>query len=147
VITGDFFQLPPAMKTFKYAFEAKFWKQAIPNTFNLTQIFRQRDQEFINMLNAVRYGMLTYAYIDILQQRCSAPVEYDDDVEPTELYPVRWAVEAANKERLGRLNTVLYTFTAFDFGPDYLLNKVLAEPILHLGVGAQVRRTQVFFLR
>ncbi|KIL69308.1 hypothetical protein M378DRAFT_776094, partial [Amanita muscaria Koide BX008] len=46
IVTGDFFQLPPVTKggQVKFAFEAEFWKQTINHTFNLTKVFRQRDQ-------------------------------------------------------------------------------------------------------
>ena len=46
IVTGDFFQLPPVNKgsqAVKFAFEAEYWKQTIKQTFNLTQVFRQKD--------------------------------------------------------------------------------------------------------
>jgi ATP-dependent DNA helicase PIF1 len=47
IVTGDFFQLPPVTKgnaQVKFAFEATLWNQTIQRTFNLTKVFRQRDQ-------------------------------------------------------------------------------------------------------
>lgn len=46
IVTGDFFQLPPVTKggDVKFAFEATLWKKTIQRTFNLTKVFRQRDQ-------------------------------------------------------------------------------------------------------
>jgi ATP-dependent DNA helicase PIF1 len=46
VVTGDFFQLPPIMKAgqVKFAFEAQKWGECIHRTFNLTKVFRQKDQ-------------------------------------------------------------------------------------------------------
>lgn len=47
IITGDFFQLPPVSKSIvKFAFEAEQWSKVIPRTFNLTQVFRQKDQGY-----------------------------------------------------------------------------------------------------
>lgn len=45
VVTGDFFQLPPVTKSgsVKFAFEAAYWSKSIQRTFNLTQVFRQKD--------------------------------------------------------------------------------------------------------
>lgn len=45
IVTGDFFQLPPVTKggSVKFAFEAELWSQTIKKTFNLTQVFRQKD--------------------------------------------------------------------------------------------------------
>ena len=47
IITGDFFQLPPVAnrrQEAKFAFEAKSWNKAVPNTIKLTSVFRQKDQ-------------------------------------------------------------------------------------------------------
>ena len=46
VVTGDFFQLPPVMKgaQAKFAFEAETWGDTLKHTFNLTKVFRQKDQ-------------------------------------------------------------------------------------------------------
>lgn len=41
--------------------------------------------EFIQMLNAIRYGMLTDRYIQILGEECAVPVGYTDGIEPTQL--------------------------------------------------------------
>ena len=46
IVTGDFFQLPPVTKggQVKFAFEAQQWSECIQRTFNLTKVFRQKDQ-------------------------------------------------------------------------------------------------------
>jgi hypothetical protein len=105
---------------------------------------------FIDMLNLIRYGMLTYADINTLQHRCSIPVKYNDDVKPTispltlnsaypswmYRYPLREAVDEANQERFQRLSTPLDTFEAIDSGPAFLLAKCLADSRLQLCAGA-----------
>lgn len=46
VVCGDFFQLPPVQKdsNVKFAFEAEKWDKCLERTFNLTKVFRQKDQ-------------------------------------------------------------------------------------------------------
>jgi ATP-dependent DNA helicase PIF1 len=46
IVTGDFFQLPPVTKgtAVKFAFEAEWWGKTVTKTFNLTRVFRQKDQ-------------------------------------------------------------------------------------------------------
>jgi len=47
VVTGDFFQLPPVPdygREAKFTFEAEKWKECIPHTIKLTNVFRQKDQ-------------------------------------------------------------------------------------------------------
>jgi ATP-dependent DNA helicase PIF1 len=52
VVTGDFFQLPPVVKSgeTKFAFEAECWPKVISRTFNLTKVFRQKDQGILFVL-------------------------------------------------------------------------------------------------
>jgi ATP-dependent DNA helicase PIF1 len=85
VVTGDFFQLPPVSKgTSSFAFEAKAWKSSIHHTVNLTQVFRQKDTEFIDMLNEMRFGRLSAASIAKFHALSREP-KYDDGIVPTEL--------------------------------------------------------------
>ena len=48
-------------------------------------MFRQRDPEFVDMLNAMRFGKLDPAMIMQLRQ-LSRAVKYDDGIEPADLY-------------------------------------------------------------
>lgn len=106
MVTGDFFQLPPVTKNannVKFAFEATLWNQTIKRTFNLTKVFRQSDQglpcfllpgltltcaqEFIDMLNEMRFGRLTSKSIAKFQS-LSREIVYEDGLAATELYGV-----------------------------------------------------------
>ena len=86
IVTGDFFQLPPVSKagTPKFAFEATLWKQTIKRTFNLTKVFRQRDQEFVDMLNEMRFGRLSQQSIAKFKA-LSREIVYEDGLGATEL--------------------------------------------------------------
>lgn len=46
ILTGDFFQLPPVTRDREptFAFEAETWDETISCSFNLTKVFRQKDQ-------------------------------------------------------------------------------------------------------
>jgi ATP-dependent DNA helicase PIF1 len=53
VVTGDFFQLPPVPdhgQVAKFAFEASKWKQCIPHTIKLSNVFRQKDHGTLSTL-------------------------------------------------------------------------------------------------
>ncbi|TFK57660.1 hypothetical protein OE88DRAFT_159787 [Heliocybe sulcata] len=59
VISGDFCQLPPVpgrgkLSSTQFAFESVAWKQCIARPVVLTKVFRQQDQHFVDMLNALR---------------------------------------------------------------------------------------------
>eukprot|EP01114_Cavostelium_apophysatum_P021146 TRINITY_DN7292_c0_g2_i1.p1 TRINITY_DN7292_c0_g2~~TRINITY_DN7292_c0_g2_i1.p1 ORF type:complete len:601 (-),score=87.50 TRINITY_DN7292_c0_g2_i1:675-2477(-) len=66
VLVGDFLQLPPvpnkdpkkpnAHPETKFCFEAECWDSCVDVNFQLQQIFRQSDTDFVSLLNEVRMG-------------------------------------------------------------------------------------------
>ncbi|GAA5905767.1 hypothetical protein JCM8208_000890 [Rhodotorula glutinis] len=149
VVTGDFFQLPPVTKgtTPTFAFEADAWKRCIDHTVNLTQVFRQKDTEFIDMLNEMRFGRLSSASIQKFKGLARQP-KYTDSLEPTELFPMRNEVDRANQNRLRALPGEETVFKAEDGLNDHrphvdkksntYLSNFMAPETLVLKVGAQV---------
>ncbi|KAK9323301.1 PIF1-like helicase-domain-containing protein [Lipomyces orientalis] len=119
VVTGDFFQLPPVpdygKKASSFAFESNSWNIAIPETICLTQVFRQKDQTFVDMLNEMRIGKLSQASIEEFKKLDRIPI-YDDNLEPTELFCTRQEVEMANSRRMSGLPGQEHTYDAFDSG-------------------------------
>ncbi|KAG6866015.1 hypothetical protein C0991_009423 [Blastosporella zonata] len=92
VLSGDFFQLPPVPeKTHDreipatLTFDALTWPQCVAQIVHLTQVFRQRDSTFIELLVSMRIGNISRQHIAILRG-LSRPVVYDDGIEPSELY-------------------------------------------------------------
>ncbi len=70
--------------TVKFAFEGEMWPQTIKKTFNLTKVFRQRDPEFVDMLNEMRFGRLTDKSIQRFKA-LSRDIVYEDGLGATEL--------------------------------------------------------------
>lgn len=147
VVTGDFFQLPPVTKgnsTSKFCFEADAWDKTIQRSINLSQVFRQRDESFINMLNEMRFGRLSPESIQRFRA-LSRPIHYDDGIEPTELFPRREDVERSNHNRIQALNTEGFSYVAADGGTiqddiqrEKLLSNFMAPKHMSLKVDAQV---------
>lgn len=144
VLTGDFFQLPPVVKSsvVKFAFNAQCWKDCMDCTFNLTKVFRQKDQAFVDMLNEMRFGRLSEKSIQVFTAR-AAPLP-DDGIAPTELFPRREDVDRANRERMEKLTGDLHTYASVDGGTadprsrENQLNNFMAPKELQLKVDAQV---------
>ncbi|ESX00763.1 hypothetical protein KL918_004380 [Ogataea parapolymorpha] len=150
VLTGDFFQLPPVslskMGAAKFCFDAVSWKECIDETILLTKVFRQQnDSDLIEMLNALRIGKLS----DDLKRkfkRLERPLQYNDGIYPTELYPTREEVDRANLERLNSLPGRVYTFQSRDnFPPNgnpamfiKQLDGLMCAKTLQLKEGAQI---------
>ncbi|KDN66508.1 putative DNA repair and recombination protein pif1 [Colletotrichum sublineola] len=146
VITGDFFQLPPVpdgdkSRESKFAFEAATWNTAIEHTIGLTQVFRQRDPVFANMLNEMRLGRISEETVGAFN-KLKRPIVSNDGLEVTELFPTRQEVDNANQSRLRGLKGKTYRFDAADTGDpqirDKLLQNMMAPKSIELKVGAQV---------
>ncbi|TDZ71815.1 ATP-dependent DNA helicase PIF1 [Colletotrichum trifolii] len=146
VVTGDFFQLPPVpdgdkTRDSKFAFEAATWNTAIDHTIGLTQVFRQRDPVFANMLNEMRLGRISEETVQAFK-KLTRPVVSQDGLEVTELFPTRMEVDRANVGRLRSLQGQTKKFEAMDTGDpairDKLLQNMMAPKSIELKVGAQV---------
>lgn len=122
VLSGDFCQLPPVPdrdnkgihKVAIFAFDATSWSKCIDRPVVLHRVF-QKDQGFVDMLNAMRLGHLSPDAIEKFR-KLSRPVIYDDGIEPTDLFPTRREVDNANGLRLNRLPGPERRYDAADVG-------------------------------
>lgn len=147
VITGDFFQLPPVPdygKVAKFAFDAATWTTSIEHTIGLHHVFRQKDPIFAGMLNEMREGRLTPGSVKAFQA-LDRPMNFDDHLAATELFPTRNEVEKANATKMSQLVGDVRTFEARDGGTivdkaqrDKLLSNCMAPETIQLKKGAQV---------
>jgi ATP-dependent DNA helicase PIF1 len=146
VVTGDFFQLPPVPesgKAAKFAFDATTWPTSIGHTIGLTQVFRQKDPVFANLLNEMRIGKLSASSLEIFR-KLNRPLKTEDDFAATELFPTRVEVERANEARLRNLHGNIMHFDATDTGTcdqeqrTKLLQNCMAPQRISLKKGAQV---------
>jgi ATP-dependent DNA helicase PIF1 len=146
IITGDFFQLPPVpdadkKREAKFAFDAATWSTSIDHTIGLTQVFRQRDPQFANMLNEMRLGKISQETVDAFK-KLSRPLEFKDGVESAELFPTRAQVESSNNGRLRNLPGKSNRYDAIDSGDpnirDKLLANMMAPKSIELKIDSQV---------
>nr|XP_019000033.1 uncharacterized protein I203_07567 [Kwoniella mangroviensis CBS 8507]OCF63494.1 hypothetical protein I203_07567 [Kwoniella mangroviensis CBS 8507] len=119
ILSGDFFQLPPVTKghlnNCSFAFEALTWSQVIPreNMSSLTRVFRQKEDQFVNILESMRKGFIKPEDIEVLKG-LKRSVQYPEGIEPVGLYPQKAEVAAINSARLEALETPLQVFSSFD---------------------------------
>lgn len=157
VFTGDFFQLPPVSKSIAsnnsikgnsngevealFCFESEAWKKCIQKTILLTKVFRQQDNELIDILNCIRFGEIEQKMIASIK-KLEREVKYEDGILPTEIYATRREVDLSNKRQLENLPGDPHTFHAEDIAPkmklDLLDSAVMAEKTLVLKEDAQV---------
>lgn len=148
IMSGDFYQLPPVNKKLhqddpdvQMLFESDRFDVCVPHVIELDEIFRQRDQRFINMLNEVRHNRCSQETLATLTW-LARPLKFDDGITPTKLFCRNVNVDIQNARELARLKTEEYKFTAKDDGKDPWLSQMdthcSAPSVLRLRVGAQV---------
>lgn len=81
ILIGDLFQLPPVVSSVaenqalnhlyggKYFFQTRSFKYANFKTIEFTQVFRQKDEIFVDVLNGVKTGTCTQKDVDLLNSR------------------------------------------------------------------------------
>jgi len=145
---GDLYQLPPVTRQDEWELMQQFYKspfffdalvlrEAPPVYIELKKIYRQSDQEFINILNNIRNNRCTDNDLERLHEH------YQPDFVPPahENYITLTShndkADAINKQELDKLSDKLYTFTATITG-EFNERSYPAEEELHLKAGAQV---------
>lgn len=151
VISGDFLQLPPISKfsgaSINYCFKSKSWKEVVHENIILSKVFRQQgDTELVDILNSLRIGKIDYKLEGKMRQ-LNRPIDFNDGIEPTELFPTREEVERSNLNKLNTLGGPELVYDCKDISTVGLaidektkksLELLMCSPSLKLKVGAQV---------
>ena len=138
VLFGDFLQLPfiekPGDAPKYHAFDSRAWRDAAFRIFELTQIFRQSDVEFITHLQAVRRGRVTAETIKFFSRFIRRP-ESTDLV--TEIHTHRYMVDRRNAYALEQLPGTERTYMSEDYNKK-AMSGCLAPAELTIKPGARV---------
>jgi len=145
VLCGDFFQLPPIgnrgeQSRDKFAFMSESWVKSGLSVCNLTEQFRQNDNDLNNILNQIRARTVS----DDSYQKLNAAANniIEQEKEPTKLYTHNYDVDNVNYEQLSKLTGVAKTFRAKTKGNKKLIEtlkkSVLAGENLQFKIGAKV---------
>ena len=118
-------------------FDAHIWRETSLERFELTEIFRQSDEEFKNILNAIREGNCTQEMLDYLNQ-CGNRFPPHPDV--IRLATINAAVDRVNRHRIEQIAAPFTEFQAVfsDEDAKHFGKNLPADPVLQLKVGAQV---------
>jgi len=141
---GDFLQLPPISREssqIDFCFQSPVWQDLNLEIFRLDEIFRQSNQDFISLLNNLRFGKLSAQDKENLQARVNAKDEISA-IKPTILTTHNYKVEKINSHFLKQIPGQEEVFEAEYFGDqrkiEFLKKNSIVAPILQLKVGAQV---------
>ncbi len=126
IFCGDFFQLPPISRSFsqhkKFAFYAKAWNKSDLHFCYLTTQYRQSENAFGELLNALRTGQMTESMIALLESRMHAKLTTPS---PVRLYTHNADVDLINEEQLEKLPGKIYLFEAEKKWDNKLSNALL----------------------
>jgi len=142
---GDLYQLPPVVRDehiLKICYQSPFFFDSLAIkdipllTIELTKVYRQSDEKFLDILNAIRDGDVANINFEELNKR------YDPDFKAgTESYVYLCShnkmADEINQKKLEEIDLTVKTYEAKLFG-DFKENQFPNEQFLELKVGAQV---------
>ena len=159
VLVGDFFQLPPIVKTAvendsqimfsdepsaRFAYDSPAWGRSNPVVCYLTEQHRQDDGEFLALLSAMRHNAFGNDHLCRIETRKIAP--HAAPKSAPKLYSHNADVDRVNAEILAKLSGAPKSFAMSSQGPDPLVAALkkgcLSPESLCLKVGAAVMFTK-----
>lgn len=102
VLCGDFLQLPVVNNT-NFSFQAEKWNECIDKVFYLSEIIRQSDTVFQNLLNEIRMGRLGEEGMRLILSRMNVELKNEFGIRPTRIYTTNASVEDINNKELEKL--------------------------------------------
>ena len=135
IAVGDFFQLPPVETrrgvATKYAFDCAAWRALDFVSAQLTEIIRQKDKQFQDILNAIRVGDVGDVDLSPLFDRgIREPAAREGDF--TALSATNKEVDAYNRRKLSKLPGSTYTYRSVDTGAEFSVKNSRLEKTLEL---------------
>jgi PIF1-like helicase/HRDC domain/Helix-turn-helix domain len=148
LMIGDLHQLSPVIKDEEwhllkpyyssvYFFESRALKSSDFLTIELTHIFRQADEIFINLLNKIRDKKLDAEGVKLLNTRYNPDFEPINGEEYITLTTHNHSAQTINNQKLKELKGKIYTYTA-DVQNDFPEHMFPNDQELELKIGAQI---------
>ena len=149
LMIGDAQQLSPVVKESEryymekvypspYFFHSKALSRLSYVTIELQKVYRQRDPDFVDILNAVRDNRLTLPLLEKLNARVGARISSDDDgAEPIRLTTHNAQADEVNMRKMDELPDAPLQFVA-EIEGEFPENSYPAEEVLTLKPGSQV---------
>ena len=142
---GDLYQLPPVVRDehiLKMYYKSPFFFDSLAIkdipllTIELTKVYRQTDEEFLEILNAIRDGDVANIDFEHLNERFNPDFDAGED-SYIYLCSHNKLADDINQQKLGEIKVSPATFEAKLFG-EFKENQYPNEQFLELKIGAQV---------
>lgn len=151
IFIGDLYQLPPIV-TYKekeifsemyvspYFFDARAFAETNFKIIELTKIYRQTEEEFVNILNAVRNKTVDDELLYLLNKNVDFNFDPDPNEGYIELVTINTKAQEINYKRLKELKGKMYSYEG-EISGEFDERSYPAPHILDLKEGAQVMLT------
>lgn len=120
ILFGDLHQLPPIIDTdakeyfeeiYKspYFFDSNAMQDLNLEIINLTKVYRQKDNNYIDFLDRIRSGNIDSNVLELINSKVAVRSQDDDSIVLT---PTNNIVRAINQQKLDRIPSKLHTYIA-----------------------------------
>lgn len=148
IFIGDLYQLPPVVtgterEIFRthylsqYFFDAKVFENLPLEFIELEKVYRQKDNVFINLLNAVRNNSATQEHLQQINKRHNPKYVADPNSFTIYLTTTNDLADTINNQQLALLKQKQYTYHGIITG-NFERNSLPTEIELSVKVGSQV---------
>ena len=135
-----FFEEEEDYKNKNMVMYSRAWRTLRPVVCYLSEQWRQEDDKFVEILNAIRADSLKDKHYEMIEKRMN--VKFPLGVQPTRLFTHNINVDIINKNHLDKLGGTEKVFQMEASGPLLLVETLkkgcLAPAILRLKIGAEV---------
>lgn len=143
ILTGDLFQLPPVNRAGgddDFAHKSAAWQELNPIICYLTEQYRQKGGELLDVLQSMRLNDMRRKHLKYLQSRLD--LEPSEGLVLTRLYAHNLDVERINQEQLAKLDSQPRGYQMRASGRkkfiEQLQKSVLAPEVLELKIDTEV---------
>lgn len=145
ILSGDFMQLPPVVKTGlqekDWVFNSRAWKELNIQNVVLSEVKRQDDLEFINHLGKIRLGLQDEETINYFSNIANKDIVEDI----TLLVSTNNEAYSINAHKLAKIDNEEISYKSVIKGKEKdreaLIKEVIVDEIINLKVGAKVMTT------
>lgn len=148
IFIGDLYQLPPVVtskekKIFTdhyqspYFFDADVFKNLSMDFIELVKVYRQKDEEFIDLLNQIRNNTITEENLNFLNSRVGVQFSSQKDDFVVYLTTLNEMARQINNQYLNKLSGKTYEWTA-DISGGFDRNSFPTDYVLTIKPRAQV---------
>ena len=148
IFFGDLYQLPPVVRREEkqifegyyqspYFFDAHVFKGEQVKYVELQKVYRQKDNEFVSVLNAIRHNTITQKQLSLINRRVDPNFKIPKEDIYIHLTPTNKLADEINQKRLQEIDSQPYHFMG-DITGSFRNGDVPTQIDLEIKIGAQI---------